>query len=405
MKVLAIRDLEKFSENAIVFPAFSLEVEMGSIVALYSSMNVRQTLLAMLFGKMPISRGTIAVNGESCAVKSKRYFSLVAFQFLEDGLYERLSVRESLVFYKKLYGSSLTVEEAIRLVQLERKANVRLAKLSYSEKRRIQFAKLLFQESAALMVFEEPDQNVDNETKLIYQQLVIWLTERGKSLLVLTGNMETALSVTNHIYRLDEKGLKAFDIREEDEEIGEVTAEGVQVGERPASEQELKRLQETRLTAELEPSESDSLQSDPSDPSDPSELGESDGEAPEQFSAEEGVIQFVRFEKIPTRMNDKMILFNPPEIDYIESSEGQSNLYIGGESYPTAFKINELEERLSRYGFFRCHRSYIVNLQKVREVITFTRNSYSLILDDAAKSSVPLSKTKMAELKEMMGLK
>ncbi|MDR0435024.1 MAG: LytTR family transcriptional regulator DNA-binding domain-containing protein [Gracilibacteraceae bacterium] len=34
------------------------------------------------------------------------------------------------------------------------------------------------------------------------------------------------------------------------------------------------------------------------------------------------------------------------------------------------------------YGFFRCHRSYIVNLQKVREIITWTRNSYGLILDD-----------------------
>jgi ABC-2 type transport system ATP-binding protein len=60
---------------------------------------------------------------------------------------------------------------------------------------------------------------------------------------------------------------------------------------------------------------------------------------------------------------------------------------------------------LRSYGFFRCHRSYIVNLQKVREVVTFTRNSYSLVLDDARKSSVPLSKTKMAELKEMMGIK
>ena len=67
--------------------------------------------------------------------------------------------------------------------------------------------------------------------------------------------------------------------------------------------------------------------------------------------------------------------------------------------------MNELEERLLPYGFFRCHRSYIVNLQKVREVITWTRNSYSLVLDDRAKSNIPLSKGKMAELKEMIGLK
>ena len=48
------------------------------------------------------------------------------------------------------------------------------------------------------------------------------------------------------------------------------------------------------------------------------------------------------------------------------------------------------------FGFFRCHRSYIVNLQKVREVITWTRNSYSLILENKEKTSIPLSKAKMA---------
>ena len=112
----------------------------------------------------------------------------------------------------------------------------------------------------------------------------------------------------------------------------------------------------------------------------------------------------VRFEKIPTKVNEKIVLFDPPEIDYIESNEGQSFLHIKGESFPSVSTLNELEARLLPFGFFRCHRSYIVNLQKVREVITWTRNSYSLVLDDAEKSTIPLSKTKMVELKELLGL-
>ena len=100
-----------------------------------------------------------------------------------------------------------------------------------------------------------------------------------------------------------------------------------------------------------------------------------------------------------------MVLFDPPEIDYIESYDGQANIYVKGEAFPGNFTLSHLEERIHHYGFFRCHRSYIVNLQKVREVITWTRNSYSLVLDDQEKSSIPLSKTKMAELKDMLGLK
>ena len=120
---------------------------------------------------------------------------------------------------------------------------------------------------------------------------------------------------------------------------------------------------------------------------------------------EQEEIQPVRFEKIPTKVNEKIVLFDPPEIDYIESNDGQSALHVNGEEFPTTFTLNELEERLQHFGFFRCHRSYIVNLQKVREVITWTRNSYSLILDDEKKSNIPLSKSKMGELKEMLGLK
>ncbi|MCR8844647.1 LytTR family transcriptional regulator DNA-binding domain-containing protein [Paenibacillus sp. SC116] len=66
--------------------------------------------------------------------------------------------------------------------------------------------------------------------------------------------------------------------------------------------------------------------------------------------------------------------------------------------------LQQLEEKLRVYGFFRCHRSYIVNVQRIREVIIWSRNSYSLILDDDKKSKVPLSKNKYEEMKSVMGL-
>ncbi|WP_313532743.1 LytTR family DNA-binding domain-containing protein [Exiguobacterium profundum] len=113
----------------------------------------------------------------------------------------------------------------------------------------------------------------------------------------------------------------------------------------------------------------------------------------------------VRFEKIPTKVNEKIILIDPPEIDFIESQDGQSILHSQSDQFPSVFTMNELETRLTPYGFFRCHRSYLVNLQRVREVITYTKNSFSLVLDDSEKTTIPLSKTKMAELKTMMGLK
>ena len=112
----------------------------------------------------------------------------------------------------------------------------------------------------------------------------------------------------------------------------------------------------------------------------------------------------IKIEKIQTKKNDKTILFNPPEIDYIESVEGEILVNVAGTSYSCSLTLQELEKRLRAYGFYRCHRSYIVNLQKVREIITWTKNSYSLKLNVGEGTVVPLSRNKLSELKELIGI-
>jgi ABC-2 type transport system ATP-binding protein len=117
---------------------------------------------------------------------------------------------------------------------------------------------------------------------------------------------------------------------------------------------------------------------------------------------DEDKIPVYKIEKIPAKLEERILLFDPVEIDYIESEQGISNLNVRGEKFPCTLSLNELESRLECLGFFRCHRSYLVNLQRVREVITWTRNSYSLSLDDKVKSSVPLSKGRMEELRKAL---
>lgn len=112
----------------------------------------------------------------------------------------------------------------------------------------------------------------------------------------------------------------------------------------------------------------------------------------------------LKLEKISTKKNEKIILFDPPEIDYIESLEGTIFVHVGGESYSCAMTLIELEKKLKSYGFFRCHRSYIVNLQKVREIITWTKNSYSLRLNAGKDSVVPLSRTKLQDLRDLLNI-
>lgn len=125
-------------------------------------------------------------------------------------------------------------------------------------------------------------------------------------------------------------------------------------------------------------------------------------ETKEETVDEQAPAPIIKIEKIHARHQDKTLLFNPPEIDYIESIDGQAHLHIAGQSYTCPYTLTDLEKKLLPYGFYRCHRSYIVNLQKVREMITWTKNSYSLKLNVQSDVTVPLSRTKLTELKELL---
>ncbi|GAJ98930.1 ABC transporter ATP-binding protein [Geomicrobium sp. JCM 19055] len=109
-----------------------------------------------------------------------------------------------------------------------------------------------------------------------------------------------------------------------------------------------------------------------------------------------------RFEKISAKTEDKFILFDPLEIDYIETRERQTVLHVNNEEFYSTVTMKDLETKLLPYGFYRCHRSYLVNLQRVREVIVWSKNSYSLTLDSRNEQVVPLSKSKYGELKALL---
>ncbi|MCM3611739.1 LytTR family transcriptional regulator DNA-binding domain-containing protein [Planococcus sp. MERTA32b] len=190
------------------------------------------------------------------------------------------------------------------------------------------------------IVLEEPYFQLEEQERQVFARLVQELSAE-KRIIILTGNLEDALISCDEVYRLDDAGLHHLDI------------------------------------------------------------ADSDNEPEEQAEAEEADF---KVQKIPTKKNDKVILFNPPEIDYIESINSLAVVHVGGETYSCALTLAELEQRLQHYGFFRCHRSYIVNLQKVRELITWTKNSYSLRLTTGQDSVVPLSRTKLVEMKKLLNI-
>lgn len=106
---------------------------------------------------------------------------------------------------------------------------------------------------------------------------------------------------------------------------------------------------------------------------------------------------------IPARLEGKVALVDPVDILFVMAQHDRAYLQTHADLLPTQFTMTELEKRLSRSGFFRAHRGYLVNLQHVKEVIPYTRDSYSLKLKDEGGTEIPLSKAAARELRELLG--
>jgi len=105
---------------------------------------------------------------------------------------------------------------------------------------------------------------------------------------------------------------------------------------------------------------------------------------------------------VPARSEDKIILVDPSEILYAFAQDDRAYLQTSEGKLSTQFTLADLEKRLVRRGFFRAHRGYLVNLQQVKEVIPFTRDSFSLRLKDIEGTEIPLSKSSERELRELL---
>jgi two-component system response regulator LytT len=109
-------------------------------------------------------------------------------------------------------------------------------------------------------------------------------------------------------------------------------------------------------------------------------------------------------EKLPVEKNGRIKLLDLDEIVFAEAYEGNVLIKTKNETFTYKGTMKNLEEKLIGKGFFRVQKSYIVNLNRILEILPWFKGTYWLVMDDDKKTQIPVSKSQIKELKTLLGL-
>ena len=122
---------------------------------------------------------------------------------------------------------------------------------------------------------------------------------------------------------------------------------------------------------------------------------------PQRACIEEASQERPAFRRLAVRNNGHVLFLDPQEVEWIEAAGNYVRLNAGGESHLLRETMSRVEARLPRERFLRIHRSAIVNLEAVRELVLEARGDFVVILRSGKR--LPLSRGSRDRLEEALG--
>ncbi|HEV2646540.1 MAG TPA: LytTR family DNA-binding domain-containing protein [Acidobacteriaceae bacterium] len=109
--------------------------------------------------------------------------------------------------------------------------------------------------------------------------------------------------------------------------------------------------------------------------------------------------------KVVVRALGRMLLVDQREICFASIEGGTISVVTRGvEGESNCRTLEELMDQLNPEAFWRAHRSFVVNIQHIREVVPWFKSSYQLRMDDPKKTEIPVSRAQTKRLRELFNL-
>ena len=109
--------------------------------------------------------------------------------------------------------------------------------------------------------------------------------------------------------------------------------------------------------------------------------------------------------KVLLRTAGRLLLVDQKDVCFASIEDGIISVmatHIEGQS--NCRTLEELLESLDPEMFWRAHRSFVVNINRIKEVVPWFKSSYQLRMDDRKQTEVPVSRAQTRRLRELFGL-
>lgn len=107
-------------------------------------------------------------------------------------------------------------------------------------------------------------------------------------------------------------------------------------------------------------------------------------------------------ESVPVHTGERIYLLKPAEIIVASVENNETTLFTKRNEYVTHDSLQLWEKRLAVANFMRIHRSYLLNLQEIKEIQPWFNNTYQVTTTNGMK--VPVSRSYLKAFRERVGI-
>jgi two-component system, LytTR family, response regulator LytT len=109
--------------------------------------------------------------------------------------------------------------------------------------------------------------------------------------------------------------------------------------------------------------------------------------------------------KLIVQAGSRLLLVDQAEICFAEIEEGVIRVVTQQfEGQSKCRTIEELLDQLDPAVFWRAHRSFVVNINQIREVVPWFKSTYQLRMNDKKQTEIPVSRAQTKRLRELFNL-